>query len=96
MYTKECEFCKKTFATDSNKKKYCCKECAKKMARRRQIEDDQPCWTCSKACGGCDWSKKFKPIKGWDAEPMIVKDKEGYIRSYRIKKCPEYIKGNVW
>ena len=62
---------------------------------KRQIEKDQPCWTCSKACGKCSWSRSFTPIKGWTAEPVMVKDKEGDIRSYRIRKCPEFIKGNV-
>ena len=62
---------------------------------KRWIEEDQPCWTCSKACGKCSWSKNFEIVKGWDAEPIMVKDKEGDIRSYKIKRCPEYIKGSV-
>lgn len=62
---------------------------------KRQIEKDQPCWTCSKACGKCDWSRDFNAIKGWDAIPVLVKDREGDIRSYKIKKCPEYIRGRV-
>ena len=50
---------------------------------------NQPCWTCKKACGHCDWSR-FKgqtPVKGWEAKPVIV---NGELVSYDIKNCPEY------
>ena len=31
----------------------------------------QLCWTCANACGGCgcEWSDHLKPVPGWDATP---------------------------
>lgn len=56
----------------------------------------QPCWDCTKACGGCTWSKDFTPIKGWVAEKhisdrVIYEGKTYIIESYKILKCPEFI-----
>lgn len=47
----------------------------------------QPCWTCKKCAGQCSWSKKFKPIKGWTAEPHKIKRGP---KTFRIYECPEY------
>jgi hypothetical protein len=63
------------------------------MAKKRQEENGQLCYICQKACGGCSWSKRFVPVPGWDAKPTIIKDKEGYISSYKINKCPEFVRG---
>lgn len=53
----------------------------------------QPCWTCAKACGGCNWSDELKPVDGWEAEEFIIKSgKLLPLLSYRITKCPEYEK----
>lgn len=27
------------------------------------------CWDCAKACGGCSWSARLKPVRGWQTEP---------------------------
>lgn len=56
----------------------------------------QPCWFCTKACGGCSWSKNFTPIKNWVAEKVMVdryiyEDKETIIESYKILHCPEFV-----
>ena len=69
-------------------------------------EDDQPCYYCKKACGGCQWSKNFKPVKGWKAIPTVKKytshtiSKDGkknqvvkHYNSYKILYCPEYEQG---
>lgn len=50
----------------------------------------QPCWDCRKSCGGCDWSREFKPIKGWEATETLIKYDNTYTKSYKIKKCPEF------
>ena len=92
MYVKICECCGNRFFSKSNLKKYCSKVCAREMAQRQKEEDEQPCWRCKKACGGCGWSKCFIPVKGWDATFTIIKDSEGEITSYKIHKCPEFIK----
>ena len=30
---------------------------------------DQLCWDCANACGGCEWSRSFRPVPGWSASP---------------------------
>lgn len=47
----------------------------------------QICWRCGKALGGCCWSRSFKPVPGWEAEPTTLM--RG-APSYRIIRCPEY------
>ena len=51
----------------------------------------QLCWTCKNACGGCEWSRDFKPVKGWTAEKTIISETAGSFESYKITKCPKYI-----
>lgn len=52
----------------------------------------QLCWECDRATGGCSWSRRFIPVKGWTAKPTIIRDdSETYgtvIKSYHITKCP--------
>lgn len=57
----------------------------------------QPCWDCANACGGCEWSKSFQPVPGWDAEPVRKMVKNGKrewrpMESYAIRSCPEFVK----
>lgn len=58
-------------------------------------KNEQPCWTCKYACGGCRWSDKLKPVKGWDAVKVRRKDDSGKenMTGYKIKSCPKYEKG---
>lgn len=57
------------------------------------------CWDCQNACGGCSWSKAFKPVNGWTAERKDVKVNHTYRgrswtqteESYIVKKCPEFL-----
>ena len=91
MNVKNCEFCGKRFVTKSNQKKYCCKACAREVARRRQMENEQLCWGCKNVY--CDWVSHFKPVNGWVAEHTVVKDSNGDFTSYRIKKCPKFTRG---
>lgn len=53
-------------------------------------DDFQPCWTCTKACGGCSWSRNFIPVPGWKAEPTHIPSNGDFADSYRIIECPEY------
>lgn len=85
MHAKICECCGKRFLSKSKMKKYCSNEC------KREIRE-QLCWRCKNACGGCKWSKELKPIDGWVAEFTIVGDSMGSFSSYKIKKCPEFIR----
>ena len=93
MYIKFCEFCGKQFTSKSDIKKYCTYRCARDMARKRQEENEQLCWRCKNACGGCSWSKELLPVKGWKAESTIIKDSMGDFESYKIKRCPEFVRG---
>ena len=93
MYVKICECCGKRFPSKSKSKKCCSKECSREMTRRRREEDGQLCWLCKNACSGCVWTKRFKPISGWVAEPTVIKNDTGDTSSYSIKRCPEFIRG---
>ena len=55
----------------------------------------QPCWTCKKCYGDCNWSKKDpEPVPGWDATPTEKKKcagkKDEIMHSFAIHRCPEY------
>lgn len=52
----------------------------------------QPCWTCKNACGGCSWSREFKPVEGWTAEPNYLKSNGVWADTYKIISCPQYEK----
>ena len=51
------------------------------------------CWTCKKACGGCSWSREFKPVAGWTAQETYIISNGEYAASYQITACPEYERG---
>ena len=93
MYARVCEVCGKIFPSKSNLKKYCSKECKCKTIKKKREENSQICYFCKNACGGCSWSKSFIPVDDWDAEPTIVKDSLGDFCSYKINKCPQFIRG---
>lgn len=61
--------------------------------RKRCESNNQLCWDCKNACGGCSWSSCFKPVDGWDAKESLVKDSSGDFYSYTVKQCPEFIRG---
>ena len=50
------------------------------------------CWDCANAVPntecGCDWSRKYKPVKGWDA----VEDKSFEGAGYTVINCPEFVR----
>lgn len=58
------------------------------MGRKKKSEE-QPCWDCERACGGCSWSEDLTPVAGWTAVPHIWED--GDI-GWRILSCPQFIK----
>ena len=50
------------------------------------------CWYCKNAIGKCSWSQEGIPVKGWGAEPTIIKCDNGtIISSYCVKSCPLFI-----
>lgn len=46
------------------------------------------CWDCANATGGCPWSQRGIPVKGWAAEPTKIRNMQGRISSYRVNWCP--------
>lgn len=58
----------------------------------------QLCWTCANACGGCEWSLRFEPVPGWDATPTSRVLKVGgkgkgstrVASSFVIHSCPKF------
>ena len=63
-----------------------------------QYKRETLCWSCQRAVKGCSWSKSFVPIKGWVAEPNILKPvsnkycEKKIIKSYCVISCPLYLK----
>ena len=103
--TRKCVACGKVFTVSRTRKKYCSDECAKSIkyyyyARREYNGKETICWTCKNACGGCSWSKRFEPVKGWKAKKTKIKTgrtangvkKFYYEDSFIVLKCPEYAK----
>ena len=62
-----------------------------KSRKANKKSGEQLCWTCSKACGGCNWSESFKPVKGWTAESVVIGvNSPTPMHTYHISECPEY------
>lgn len=55
---------------------------------------DSLCWWCKNCYGGCSWAEDFTPVKGWTAEPTIIRSKDGKrtYPSFKVSQCPEYVK----
>lgn len=48
------------------------------------------CWDCANALCGCDWSRDFKPVEGWEAKfSPATKNK---VESYHVISCPQFEK----
>ena len=63
----------------------------KKRAANTYYSKNQSCWTCKNACGGCPWSREFKPVDGWEAEKTFIGSNGEHAESYKIIYCPEYM-----
>lgn len=48
------------------------------------------CWSCSNTCGGCSWTRDFKPVEGWEAEKIKIKNNFYIEESYIVTDCPQY------
>lgn len=86
------------FRLDELIRRYPPREKKPKKAPKVEFQSKQPCWDCTNACGGCEWSKDFQPVPGWDASPVIQKFHGGgtprdYLTgSYAIRACPKFAK----
>lgn len=50
--------------------------------------DQTLCWRCRNCFGGCSWSEKFEPVKGWNAESTIIKYFNVETPSFLVRDCP--------
>ena len=73
-------------------------ECYSKSKPDKSTKRPTLCWKCKNASNsGCSWSKRFKPVEGWDATPTTVKEgylKDGSVRnvdSFNVHTCPKFI-----
>lgn len=81
-------------SADSLAKKY---NCSRRSVRRVLMDfgliKDKPefnktiCWECKNAVLGCSWSRKFKPVPGWNAVKFNLDSGEV---SYVVHKCPKF------
>ena len=68
---------------------------AKALPKRKPYQEGtellgQLCWHCIHAVPrgqyGCEWSRSFQPVPGWDAE-IVGREKEC---TYSIRYCPKF------
>lgn len=52
------------------------------------------CFDCARACGGCSWSRRFKPVPGWTAQRATLPGGTPgtTIDTYQVTACPKYVK----
>lgn len=57
---------------------------------------EQLCWYCENSVPhgqyGCEWSREYQPVPGWDAEAV----KYGKNQSYVIRYCPKFEEMRRW
>ena len=43
-----------------------------------RVPKNSLCWNCKRACADrvhqCSWSSESKPVKGWAAEPCVIRE----------------------
>ena len=89
---KNCKLCGRIFLTRSKTRKYCSKKCRIEGVANNCDTKGQICWMCQNSTGKCSWSRELKPVEGWEAEPTIIRNKDGDIYdSYKITYCPQFI-----
>lgn len=72
---------------------YCSRACKKQATEKRLSSALTLCWSCDNACGRCEWSAFFIPVKGWNAERSEIKNlhKGTAYESYHVYECPKYV-----
>lgn len=105
MYIKECEICNKKFESKTQWRRTCSKLCLAKLKKLtyekngyKKSYKDQICVSCQRATGKsidgvvCSWARCLKPVSGWSAEKIEIKEK-GYknYETYDINFCPIFL-----
>ena len=69
-----------------------CDYCSKYKPR-----PDTLCWDCKNSTNnGCEWSRSFKPVEGWNAVPsaiLVGGANDKYTGSYLVLECPKFERG---
>lgn len=69
-----------------------CDYCSKYKPR-----PDTLCWDCKNSTNnGCEWSRSFKPVEGWNAVPsaiLVGGANDKYTDSYLVLECPKFERG---
>ena len=47
------------------------------------------CWDCERATGGCPWSDRLRPVKGWTAT-FLEKTTTRPYSTYLVHECPGF------
>ena len=87
----ECKYCKRKFLTKYPTQKYCSKGCRIDAKNGREESYNQLCWRCKNSCGTCSWSRNLMPVKGWVAEPSVIKQQGIKLHTYKVIECPQFI-----
>lgn len=104
MYSKVCRVCEKNFKSQTAYRTTCSEEC-RRILKKESIRNTyanksrgrQLCESCQRATGlvidkiVCPWAKCLHPVKGWDAKPIVIQNKDDLYESYDIKSCPIYL-----
>ena len=69
-----------------------CDYCSKYKPR-----PDTLCWDCKNSTNnGCEWSRRSKPVEGWNAVPsaiLVGGANDKYTDSYLVLECPKFERG---
>lgn len=65
----------------------------KRRSGQKNVQSNQPCWSCQNYIDGCSWARKeHLPVEGWDATPVTKFNGNGAeTHTYCIHSCPEYV-----
>lgn len=67
-----------------------CPTCERRHKAKERRNRQTICWECSRL--DCPWMQDSIPVKGWIAEPSVIKNKNGDIKSFCVMQCPMYEK----
>ena len=48
------------------------------------------CWECTNTCGGCSWTKEFKPVEGWTIQETQISMGSKIVDSCIVLTCPKF------
>lgn len=95
IYKRErsCKTCGHCFSTYEISEEDAVKLYGDKLTARKN-NSKSICWDCKRATGFCSWSRDFEPVRGWEAEPTVIKENglAHSIDSYDVKRCPLFLK----